>query len=251
MSGLEFERDEVLPYEETGFDHKARKVFERMLRDPSSFPAEYKAWLPSYIETANIQVPIGQVVGNYVSADSVAGLGAKIHGRRGMVRAGASPYNFVELVFDQVAAKWVSAPVTVLTQRQALDSTSSTSYVDSTEATGTLLSWDESSDAGLTMVFRYITAIRTTNATHTASSTLQFTPYTVNGVAGTPVDSTDHQLQIQGTTNFTLKDSGWQAIPVAVVANDFLLIEARKTIENGASQCQISGCTAWMRWVSA
>lgn len=251
MSDLEFERKEPLSYEETGFDAKVRKVVDRMLRDPSSLPGEYRAWLPLFIEQSNIQIPVSQLVGNYVSADSVAGLGAKIHGRRGMVRAGASDYNFVELVYDAVAGKWVSAPVTVLQQRQALDSSTSTSYEDSTECTGSLLSWDEWTDAGLTMVFRYLTAIRTTNASHTASSTLQFTPYTANGSAGTAVDSTDHQVTIAGTTNYTMKDSGWQAIPGSVSANDYLLIEARKKIANAASQCQISGCTAWMRWVSS
>lgn len=249
MSEFEFEREDVLPYQETGFDAKVRKVFERMLKDPLSLPPEYKAWLPPFIEQSNIQVPISQVVGNYVSADSVAGLGAPIHGRRGMVRAGTSNFNFVELVYDEVAGKWVSAPVTVLMQRQALDSTSSTSYVDSTECTGTLLSWDEWLDAGLTMVFRYSTAIQTTNAAHTASSTLQFTRYSVNGTAADPTDSGNHELTHTGDTDFRLQDSGWQEIP-ALSASDFLLIEARKKISNGAGTCNISGCTAWMRWVS-
>lgn len=228
-----------------------REVVLELLDSPLDLPDRFRGWIPRLVESSGIQVPISQVVGNYVSADSVAGLGAKIHGRRGMVRAGASDFNFVELVYDAVAGRWVSSPVTVMVQRQALDSTTSTSYVDSTECVGSLLSWTEWSDANLTMVFRYVTAIRTTNAARTASSTLQFTPYTVNGAAGTPVNSTDHEVTISGTTNYTLKDSGWQPIPASVVASDFLLIEAQKKISNAAAECQISGCTAWMRWVSS
>lgn len=228
-----------------------RDVVLELLDSPLDLPDRFRGWIPRLVESSGIQVPISQVVGNYVSADSVAGLGAKIHGRRGMVRAGASDFNFVELVYDAVAGRWVSSPVTVMVQRQALDSTTSTSYVDSTECVGSLLSWTEWSDANLTMVFRYVTAIRTTNASRTASSTLQFTPYTVNGTAGTPVNSTDHEVTISGTTNYTLKDSGWQPIPASVVASDFLLIEAQKKISNAAAECQISGCTAWMRWVSS
>lgn len=228
-----------------------REVVLELLDSPLDLPDRFRGWIPRLVESSGIQVPISQVVGNYVSADSVAGLGAKIHGRRGMVRAGASDFNFVELVYDAVAGRWVSSPVTVMVQRQALDSTTSTSYVDSTECVGSLLSWTEWSDANLTMVFRYVTAIRTTNGSRTASSTLQFTPYTVNGAAGTPVNSTDHEVTISGTTNYTLKDSGWQPIPASVVASDFLLIEAQKKISNAAAQCQISGCTAWMRWVSS
>lgn len=250
MSELEFERDTGSPFDESGFDGKVRAVVKRMLREPAFLPDEFKGWLPLHVENSGVQLPISQVVGNYVSADSVAGLGAKIHGRRGMVRTGSSNFNFVELVYDGFEEKWVSAPVTVLVQRNALDSSTSTTYEDSTEGTGTLLSWDEWSDAGLTMVFRYLLALRTTNSAHTASSTLQFTPYTVNGVAGTSVDSTDHELTHTGNTNFTLKDSGWEPIPASVTASDFLLIEARKKISNGASQCQISAPTAWMRWVS-
>lgn len=251
MSEFEFERGDILPYEETGFDAKVRKVFMRMLRDPLSFPGEYKAWLPPFIEQANIQVPVSQLVGNYVSADSVAGLGAPIHGRRGMVRAGTSDFDFVELVYDGEFGRWVSAPVTVLTQlaKAIPNSTQSTTYVDAEDCSGSVQPWEVWDTAGLTMQFRYLTAVVTTDASRTASTTLQFSPYTVNAGAGTPVDSTDHTLTTESTSG-VLKDSGWQDIPVSITVDDYLLIEARMKIEHASQFCAISGATAWMRWVS-
>jgi len=229
-----------------------REVVLELLDSPLDLPDRFRGWIPRLVESSGIQVPFSQVVGNYVSADSVAGLGGAIHGRRGMVRAGPSDFNFVELVYDAVEGKWVSAPVVVINQNNAIDLiTGTTSYDDSAESAGTLLPWGEWTDAGLTMLFRFLTQIRTSHSAATASATLRFQPFTVNGGAGTRVDSTDHLLTTTGSSVFVMRDSGWKSIPGSVSADDFLFVDVAQKIDNAARACSILGATVWMRWVSA
>jgi hypothetical protein len=44
-----------------------------------------------------------------VVATSVAGLGATYGGKRGVLRVGAAPYQFINVIFDSTYGKWVSA----------------------------------------------------------------------------------------------------------------------------------------------
>ena len=53
------------------FEDKINEIIDKKLRDPTLFPAEYRAWLPRYIEGQNIQLPVSQVIG--ASAPRIVG----------------------------------------------------------------------------------------------------------------------------------------------------------------------------------
>lgn len=89
-------------------------------------------------------------------ADLVAVDGALAH-----LRIGSTPYEFIALVYDETAAKWASAPRTILHAANAsgLASTTSTSYTQATWTTFSAL--QALADAGLTPQFRLTaTALR-------------------------------------------------------------------------------------------
>ena len=44
-------------------------------------------------------------------ATTVAGLGTAANGKQGLIRAGSSPYEEIELIYDSTKAKWVSQPM--------------------------------------------------------------------------------------------------------------------------------------------
>jgi hypothetical protein len=39
------------------------RLVQRLFSDPFSFPLAFKSWLPSYIETAGVQLPQSSIVG--------------------------------------------------------------------------------------------------------------------------------------------------------------------------------------------
>lgn len=95
---------------EGDFEQRVRDVVLATLRDPGVLPQEFKGWLPRWVEPL-IEVPRSQVVGAYTTAADVAGLGEAVHGRPSTVRAGASPYEFLQMTYDDVYGKWVSGQI--------------------------------------------------------------------------------------------------------------------------------------------
>jgi microcystin-dependent protein len=53
------------------FEEKVNAIIDKKLQDPTLFPAEYRSWLPRYIEGQNIQLPVSQVIG--ASAPRIVG----------------------------------------------------------------------------------------------------------------------------------------------------------------------------------
>lgn len=92
------------------FEQRVRDVVLATLRDPGVLPQEFKGWLPRWVEPL-IEVPRSQVVGAYTTAADVAGLGEAVHGRPSTVRAGASPYEYLQMTYDDVYGKWVSGQI--------------------------------------------------------------------------------------------------------------------------------------------
>lgn len=105
------------------FEQRVRDVVLATLRDPGVLPQEFKGWIPRWVEPL-IEVPRSQVVGAYTTAADVAGLGEAVHGRPSTVRAGASPYEFLQMTYDDVYGKWVSGQIWMTLAESSTPSTS-------------------------------------------------------------------------------------------------------------------------------
>ena len=88
-----------------------RREIDGYLRDPLAFPSEFVSWIPQRVEQVGITSPRSNVTGAYTTADTISGLGAAVHGRPTMIRAGAAPYHFMQMTYDDVFAKWVSTMI--------------------------------------------------------------------------------------------------------------------------------------------
>lgn len=247
MSVPEFLQDERQPFEEDGFERKARKVFERMLREPSSLPAEYKAWLPPFIEQSNIQVPSSQVVGATQVAESVSKLGGNVHGRPGVVRVGVSPYDYFNLVYDAVADQWVSHFFLAADQSESF-TTTNTSFqtIGSPYASAFIVPYGPFTDAGLKPQVRMMVFL-TNDTAGTATATMAFASYDDGDVAaaGTGASWT---IASAGTST-VIKDSGWQELP-SLTKRDLVFGAFALKSSSGANTASIGGAMCWMRWVS-
>jgi hypothetical protein len=235
---------------ETSFEERVKQVVYNTLKDVIALPEELRSWIPYWVEQYGIAVPRSQVIGAYTTADSVSELGEEAHGRICMIRAGASPYDFIQVTYDQNYDKWVSSPTTICKQINpgAGETTTSASYVDSTTTTPSTLPWRTFSDAGLTMQFRLMSVMLVSSGAQTGTLTIQFTPFANGGAAGTAVNSAAHEITTQSTTA-VIKDSGWQTIS-GVTVDDILLAEVEKKVTGGAT-LTFAGATIQMRFVSA
>lgn len=92
------------------FEQRVRDVVLATLRDPGVLPQEFKGWIPRWVEPL-IELPRSQVVGAYTTGEDVGGLGETVHGRPCTVRAGATPYEFLQMTYDDVYGKWVSGQI--------------------------------------------------------------------------------------------------------------------------------------------
>lgn len=92
------------------FEQRVREIVLETLRDPGVLPQEFKGWIPRWVEPL-IELPRSQVVGAYTTGSDVDGLGEATHGRPCTVRAGSSPYEFVQMTYDDVYGKWVAGQI--------------------------------------------------------------------------------------------------------------------------------------------
>jgi hypothetical protein len=93
---------------ETSFEERVKDVVRDVFKDVLSLPEEFRSWIPYWVEQYGVLIPRGQVLGSYTTAESVAELGEPAHGRPVTLRAGSSPYYFVQFTYDEVYGKWVS-----------------------------------------------------------------------------------------------------------------------------------------------
>lgn len=246
MSDLEFERDAVLPFEETSFDVKVRRVIERMLREPTSLPEEFKGWLPSHMETANMQVPVSQIVGNFLVEDSTTKMGGDVHGRPGTVRGGASPYEFYKVTFDKVYDKWVSDQFLVA-QQTAADTTTSATYETIANTTTPLFAYEALVDAGLKPQFKLDALILSSSGAQTHSASLALDTWD-DGDAFPSGSVVSWSISTTNTTG-VLKSSGWQDHGLSLADKDHLVVAPVHKVTGGATGTT-TGLNLWLRWVS-
>ena len=224
-----------------------RRIIDEKLADPLSFPKEFKSWVPSWTEAQGIQLPISQVIGTYVVASTVSGLGPGVHGRTGVIRGGVTPYDFLKVTYDQVYGKWVSDPLLVCIRATnsgpdfATTSTTSKSIPDQVSAIFPCRVWET---AGLTSQFRMYANLYTT-ALNTATVTAQI----LSGDDGATALSVTGSNWTVTTTNTsgTYKSTSWFA-PFNL-AKDFL--SAEMLLKTSAGTSFVNHASMIFRWVSA
>jgi hypothetical protein len=226
------------------FEERINQVLDKRLRDQTTLPAEFRSWLPKFIEIQDIRLPISQVSGANLTGESVEDLGGDVHGRVGMVRAGTDPYDFVQLTFDAVYDKWVSPPFVVFATLTG-DTTTATTYT--TRAELPPIPWEVLDTAGLKPQFRLTTMLLNGNALYTTTLTLGFCTWTTAGSASSIVDSS-WSLEVTGTT-VRLRDSAFQDLPV-LAADDFLQPLMRLRTNNAAGTASFGLYIVTARWVS-
>lgn len=221
-----------------------REIVLELLDSPLDLPDRFRGWIPRLVESSGIQVPISQVVGNFVVADTTAGLGGTIHGRGGMVRVGASPYDYFQLVYDGTTSQWVSNPLVLVTQTvQAVSHTGNTSWASNTEAAKPIIIYGAFIDAGLKLQVRHLTAIN--NSAATTDAALFMEPFD-SGWLNTTNQS--HTLSTSSSTP-VFKDSGWSDIP-AMTKKTYLVIEPKYKTSSAAATAYVHDVTVFGRWVS-
>jgi hypothetical protein len=100
-----------LPDAPDSFEARVRQVIDDYLNDPVfRLPSGFKQWLPPFIELSGIQLPADSVPGSRV----ITSLDAVPEGNSGQLvtlRAGSSPYHFLQLTYDSTYQRWVSSQV--------------------------------------------------------------------------------------------------------------------------------------------
>ena len=195
-------------------------------------------------------MPISQVVNAGQAATvatTVAGLGAASTGKQGLIRAGASPYDFVALIYDSSYGKWVG-------QAMAMPgptgwNASSLSYQDAalpTSMNEALVPWRVLDTAGLAPQYR-IQGLTSTDGVNAVFGALLVYAADANGALAS--QGSEFAIVTSATTAIVL-DSGWTALPGGLTVKDFLGVR-RRVKQASAGSGSLSQITMSMRWVSA
>ena len=235
-------------FEGLSFEERVNKIVDKRLGDPTRFPSEYRSWLPKWIETQNIQLPISQVQGLYLTAENATNLGGDVHGRIGMIRGGSSPYDFIQVTFDSIYGKWVSDPSIFCSQIQTVFSTTNTTYTIDDKGTLGISNWLTFDTAGLKPQFRFFAVIAITGGA-TATAILAFQSYDAAGTGNGIVEDAAFTVTTTGATA-ALKFTNWTDLPAGVTLDDYLVAAAEIKSSSGAQTATIAAFNAWIRWVS-
>ena len=225
----------------------AREEIQRALSSPMDFPQELKNWIPGITSIAGLQIPFSDIVGQYVTSSTVSGLGAGVHGRIGMVQAGASPYDYIMVTYDAAYGKWVGNPFFILGQTTTAFTTSSTTYVECTQTPRITFPWRTYDTAGLTLQARHIADLDNNTGGVTTTAVLVFLGVDAGAIPTTAVEG-GTTIANTGTTE-AIRDTGWYAMPAVTLA-DFLVINENLKCSSGAAIAAMSFSTKMGRWVS-
>jgi hypothetical protein len=145
-------------------------------------------------------------------AATVAGLGTPADGSRGLLRAGASPYEFLGLQYDATYAKWVSPLGFGPFGFVSTFTSTSTSYVAVSDASvrrAHIANFKDLYDAGLRLQVWNECDFHNTGAGNTAFIAVAMFEYSSGDPTVTQVGSTvGGEITVVGTTH-TYKTSGW------------------------------------------
>jgi len=188
--------------------------------------------------------------GGATVATTVAGLGTATGGKIGLIRAGSTPFDFVQVIYDATYAKWVSAPCVGASALWVgtLAAPATWTTLESANAQvcfGRWFPWAVLDTGGLVPQFRVSGTVQqnTSGAGH-----LRPSHFGVNaaGVRSAVVGVTAVDLSSAASTERML-DSGWVALTAGYTVYDFIMpiMEAQG---NGGNAVTIRA-TQMIRWV--
>jgi hypothetical protein len=199
------------------------------------------------------------VPGKVVVANTVAGLGAGVDGKVGLLRLGGSPFTFQNLHYDATYGKWVSPEVEGSRFVGGIASTVSTgsTFTDAVATQGMAGSpqpWKVRDDAALKPQFRVI-GVFVQTATATLSVQPSYRGQDANSTAaGTSVAVTTAVVTSTQTGPVAL-DTGWGDIVGGYTVKDFITASLQ-TKHSAAGNVSISavgtlglGTSVKVRWV--
>lgn len=143
-------------------------------------------------------------------ATTIAGLGTAADGKVGGLRLGATPFDFLGLVYDATYGKWVSQPFEVCSTQFASTGTTATGDFTAFDAT---IAHKAFTDAPLVLQLRFIGRLNCTGGGNTCGISVAGTAYT-DGDTAAGSTATVVLLAKANYTTTTYKDTGWVAGPV-------------------------------------
>lgn len=180
--------------------------------------------------------------------------GTPVDGAIGRIRAGSSPYDFVDLRYDSTYAKWYSRTF-LISQVGGYGNTSTgtnITYNLITSSTTTLIPWSNLDTAGLKIEGRIAAFLKSSSGANTTSLSLGFRGWNAGDNVAT--DATTNVTFYSGaneqttvSTTSVLKDTSWTAAPT-LTAKTWL--EIGGAIKTSAGTWTIAGITTWLRWTS-
>lgn len=233
------------------FEDRVRAVIRQEMADPTRYHPNFKAWVPKYIETQGVQLPISQITGAYITETSTTTLGGDVHGRIGMVRGGSTPYDFTQVTFDKVYGKWVSSPVPVFSSFfTAAFTTASTTYVQvQPPFVESYINYRTFDTSSLAPQLRIIARMKTSSGAQTASVSMWF----ATADSGSALSATTNASWAATTSSTAatgvIADSGWNDIPSLTLA-DFMYFSPIAKSSSGAATTTVFGHQGHLRWVS-
>ena len=179
-------------------------------------------------------------------------------GRTFALRAGSTPFEFIDLIYDGTYGKWVSDTTTLSLTSGSLGSryTAGSSYVDymSGTANGTAwlnyipIRWKKYDDVGLKPQMRFIA---------TGYSSASMTGYVQMAYQSSNIGDTSWSSSITwgGETTFVVNnavethESDWVVIPGGYTIKDFIRLNPQLK-SNGSDNFHAYEVTGYLRWVS-
>lgn len=200
-------------------------------------------------------IPLGGTPSSQIKiATTVAALGTPVAGSIALLRCGATPFDFISLVYDPIRAKWIGPESWFNPAPSDTDGLlSQTDILTITEYNAAhrhYVPYKVFKDAGLAMELRLNGFMRHT-ATEIAHFKIGFDPVNLSAAkGGTPTWST-WELVSNNSSTEVMRDSGWQVEPT-ITATDVvgLCLGAYRNSGGTTKVADIRHARIGCRWVS-
>ena len=212
------------------------------------------------LENVNIDAAAGITAGKLLPvrvATTVPGIGGSSGGgAHAQLRVGSSPYDFIGLVYDATAGRWVSPTQRIFTTEDSQGlSWNGTSYEDIAGSIaymrGFIPGLKALYDAGLRPEFRVVYVISLAAASGTGTVALKLWEFTTGDTAGASIQATEsHEATVTGTTGM-LRVVDWAAPTISAPAEADGFVSVRAKHSTGATSVRLHNAAIDLRWVSA
>jgi hypothetical protein len=203
-----------------------QRVLSAASRNVNMIPTDFMAYLIDYVQTSNLQIPIGQVFGYQRIAPQVITDFAQVplptDGQIVLLKIGSgAPYTYVQMMYDQSINQWVSEEFSLAAGTGSTGNTTPTLI-----AVSGAMSWKAVHLGGLTMQAKWAGTASTTNASSAAHGGifLEWSNFTGGGAA----------------TNATMSDALTTSVATVTVGVDWANIT-----DPGAYELMIAGVYAY------